>query len=93
MAKFIVRIELHGALLPTDYDNLHRLMEAQGFRRYIVSDQGQRFLLPSAEYFLESNQTAEQVRDWASQLAAKTGKTSWVLATAYSRAAWTLKSL
>jgi hypothetical protein len=49
MASFITRVELHSAT-HSDYETLHSEMGREGFLRTIVSDQGVRYHLPTAEY-------------------------------------------
>ena len=93
MPKFIVRVELRNYATQSDYDLLHHAMEARGYRRYIMSDSGQRYLLPTAEYFLDANMTVEQVRDAASAAAMSTNKQHWVLATEYVRCSWTTQAI
>lgn len=90
MAKFITRVELHGAL-EGDYDRLHREMGLRKFTRTIVSDQGDTYRLPSAEYFLSSELSVTQVRNLASEAATATGRGHWVLTSQYEAAAWVLK--
>ncbi|GAB2877704.1 hypothetical protein GCM10027093_11260 [Paraburkholderia jirisanensis] len=68
MTRYMTRVELHeNPNKPTskDYDKLHAAMEAEDFSRTIKSNDGIVYKLPTAEYFIESNQTTEQVRNHA----------------------------
>ena len=80
MAWFLVRVELHGAKAWEDYDELHEAMEAFGFSRTIVSDNGVEYHLPPAEYYIEGELELEQVCDKAKRAAARTGYSYAVLA-------------
>jgi hypothetical protein len=51
MARFIVRVELHGS---NDYDSLHDAMKARGFSRKIKGT-GAWFKLPSGMYRMDSD--------------------------------------
>lgn len=53
MTAFTTRIELHGAT-GSDYEDLHGQMARQGFTRTIVSNDGIRYQLPTAEYNMEA---------------------------------------
>jgi len=57
MSRFIVRIELHGTLNETLYENLHKEMAKVGFNRTVYDTDRVSFKLPSAEYYIESNYT------------------------------------
>lgn len=53
MAKYIVRVELHGAgTNPEPYDELHQFMHKFGFRKSLPVDGGS-YPLPPAEYYIE----------------------------------------
>lgn len=54
MAKFTVRIELHGGKV-ADYERLDPSMKAEGFEREILSGDGMRYVLPQAEYVYEGD--------------------------------------
>jgi hypothetical protein len=91
MTDYTVRVELHQG---GDYSALHTAMERQGYVRFIVSGDGRRYALPTAEYNLVgSNLSAEQVVNHAMAIA-KTIRQSpepWVLATASAGRAWSTK--
>jgi hypothetical protein len=70
MAMFTVRVELHGAT-DGDYDTLHDAMEAEGFGRTVVSNAGDEYRLPSAEYSLAGDFTVQKVLAMAKNAAAK----------------------
>jgi hypothetical protein len=90
MATFTTRIELHGSRDPKDYDRLHAAMEALGFRRQIIGDDGQWYWLPTATYYSSGDLTASQVRSLAKSAAAKTGLNYWILVTEEVNRAWEL---
>lgn len=87
MAKFLVRIELHGATWD-DYEGLHAEMAVRGFSRKITSDDGQSYQLSTAEYVIHSNAGLEGVRALAAQAAQTTRRKFGVIAAEYSRSAW-----
>ena len=70
MADFVTRIELHSAV-SGDYDRLHQSMERAGFSRTVSGHH-----LPTAEYWLVSNLSVDQVREKAKAAAASV-KQSW----------------
>jgi hypothetical protein len=90
MARFITRVELHGAG-GIDYENLHRFMAAEKFHRTITADDGQIYNLPTATYFSFGQLLAEDVRTLATRAAARTGRTADILVTDAGTIAWTLK--
>lgn len=68
---FIVRVELHKLIgvpeiSPEKYQDLHQVMQGNGFVRQIRSDTGGQFHLPPAEYFFEGRDgmTAMGIRDY-----------------------------
>lgn len=79
MAKFLTRVELHGANhSDNSYETLHSEMERRGFVRTIPTDSQTR-KLPTAEYFCAGSFTAKQVYDAAKGAANPTGKTSGII--------------
>ena len=68
MAKFITRVELHGAS-SSDYEALHGFMAMLNFRRTISADDGCQFILPTATYYSFGDITAEDVRALATAAA------------------------
>jgi hypothetical protein len=80
MARFMVRVELHGAD-ENDYEVLHEAMEGEGFARQISSDDGVRYHLPTAEYFREGDLSKQAVLKEATSAAAKTKKKAGILVT------------
>ena len=58
MARFYVRVELHGGTW-LDYLTLHANMAAEGFARTVESDNGDTCRLPSGEYRVEVAATDE----------------------------------
>lgn len=57
MAKYIVRVELHGADDPKIYDRLHKAMFDIGFDQFLrpYGDAHESYVLPTAEYFSDIN--------------------------------------
>lgn len=71
MAKFTVRVELRDSE-DADYDELHKKMEAAGFSRTItITDTGETYDLPNAEYLFESDETIDDVGALAKNTASK----------------------
>ena len=87
MARFTTRVELHYAD-ENDYENLHSAMEGEGFTRTIVSGDGIRYHLPTAEYDRQGNLTRDQVLESAQKAANKTGCKYAVLVTESSGRKW-----
>jgi hypothetical protein len=87
MAKFTVRVELHAASY-SDYETLHAAMERRGFSRYITSDDGKTYHLPTAEYDKNGISTPHQVLDSAQAAARETGKRFAVLVTESISRTW-----
>jgi hypothetical protein len=61
MARYVTRVELHGAATWQQYDNLHRQMAVQGFSRYIKDSNNITYELPAAEYWCETPNDRNQV--------------------------------
>jgi len=79
MAKFIVRVELHGE---RDYTRLHSAMERRGFSRDIKGTDGKLCLLPPGTYRFESNNlNRSQVLRRAKIAAAMTFKRAAIMVT------------
>ena len=87
MARFMTRVELHGATA-ADYDRLHEEMKNVGFSRFIQADDGTWYHLPTAEYHIQRNCTIEDVHDIARLAANRTGKDSSVLVSEYNGLMW-----
>ena len=87
MYYFLVRIELHNAGL-LDYNILHQSMEAFGFKRTIVGDNGVEYHLPTAEYILQGNYTFESILGCGNAAIAKTKTTGMVLVTRADSLRW-----
>ncbi len=70
MARFTVRVELHGKDHDDEvYDELHDVMEAHGFPRWVTNSQTKgQFWLPHAEYRGNSDKSpsalAAEVQGW-----------------------------
>lgn len=84
---FLARIELHKATYD-DYETLHRAMESSGFSRSVKGDDGNRYQLPTAEYYYDGTSTCEQVRTTAKTAANQTGLQSGVIVADASRLCW-----
>ncbi len=80
MTQFIVRVELHGAVYSADYDTLHIAMAAAGFS-HIISANGSKYYLPTAEYVINSNSSRTQILALAKNASSRTGKSFEVLVT------------
>lgn len=78
MTNFITRIELHGAY-ENDYENLHSQMGARGFARTIKGNDGVTYRLPTAEYYIISNSSLQDVYNAAIAAANATGKSFWAI--------------
>jgi hypothetical protein len=87
MAKFLVRIELHGAMWE-DYEALHVEMESRGFSREVTGGSGRSYQLPTAEYVIQTDEELEGVRTLAADAAQTTGRKFGVVVVEYSRSAW-----
>jgi hypothetical protein len=96
LARFTIRVELHGVSPEDGYRYLHDDMYREGFTRLIAGSGQDAYLLPSYEYELASStesaaQVCERVIGIASkhQPALDPPKKPWVLVTA-GDAAWDL---
>jgi hypothetical protein len=90
MTNYTVRVELHRAV-EADYARLHSLMEAQGFVRWVQSNDGSLKRLPTAEYNMpDTSLTLSEVLDRAREAAtgAKPKPTPWVLVTESVGRSW-----
>jgi hypothetical protein len=87
MAKFTVRVELHSAD-EDDYETLHSAMEDQGFSRFIESNDGTTYHLPTAEYSADRNWTLDQALNAAKVAADTTGKRYAILVTESNGRKW-----
>jgi len=87
MADFIVRVELHTAT-STDYDKLHTAMVAQGFSRNMKGSDNFTYQLPTAEYAISADMTAEDVRVKASTAGDYSGRSSSILVAQWSVLRW-----
>ena len=80
MSRFTTRVELHKPE-PGDYTLLHEAMKEEGFSRFIISSEGAKKRLPTAEYNREGDLTIEQVFDSAERAATSTNKKFAILVT------------
>lgn len=93
MARFTIRVELHGAT-ETQYAKLHEAMANAGMQRYILAGDGSYYPMPTAEYDLpESIETAGQVATRVAGIAAffqptlRPPRKAWVFVTS-GQASW-----
>jgi hypothetical protein len=84
MNPFLVRVELHNALYATDYNVLHVAMQKSGFSRNILANDGKRYDLPTAEYYITGNFAIQAIHSLAKAAANSTGKVSNVLVVQFS---------
>ncbi len=89
MPDFVVRVVLHGAKDPEDYNDFHGEMEAKHYYRTITSDDGITYELPPATYRAGGvNWTMEMIRAEVRALADATGFRNTVLGTVSNWSAW-----
>ena len=75
MKDFIVRVELHGAGDEPDvYEKLHEAMEDAGFSRKILSVGKVSYKLPTAEYSIYGDYTADTIFELVVTAVSDTGK-------------------
>jgi hypothetical protein len=84
--NILVRVELHGASYPGNYNTLHIAMERAGFTRSIVADNGRAYDLPTAEYTMYGASGVSQAFNLAKGAANSTGYNSTVVAVSFT--AW-----
>ncbi len=87
MARFITRVELHNANY-SDYETLHKAMEAEGFSRLIQESDGTWYYLPTAEYYRICTLTLQQVLDSAERAASKTQRKYGVILSETTSSTW-----
>jgi hypothetical protein len=87
MAKYMVRIELHGASY-FDYERLHGEMKTEGFDRTIVSDTGIKYHLPLAEYYCSTSLTSPNVLESVRRAVARTSKVAGITVAESSSVRW-----
>jgi hypothetical protein len=86
MPDFTVRVELHDGTW-ADYETLHSAMAAKGFSRTIAY-QRVTYQLPTAEYIIRANITANEVMQSAKAAAATTRRRSAVFVTTATAWNW-----
>lgn len=87
MARFVTRVELHGAS-EADYNVLHKAMEDEGFQRTIKSGDGTVYQLPTAQYYSDSDKERNSVLEAAKRAATKTNKKFGVIVTESQVSTW-----
>ena len=89
MPSFIVRVVLHKARDPEDYQDLHENMERKRYFRTIIGGDGQRYRLPPATYRASGDGwTVTTIRDEVSTIAKASGFRFAVLVTESEGSAW-----
>jgi len=89
LPDFVVRVVLHGAKDPEDYNDFHEEMEAKHYYRTITSDEGVTFELPPATYRAGGvDWTMEMIRAEVRAIADATGFSNAVLVTESNGSAW-----
>ena len=78
MQQYFVHIELEAAS-PSDYLRLNQEMANRGFLKTIVSDTGERFILPNGTYRIHSVSGKVSVMTGAKAAASSTGKVNYIL--------------
>ena len=80
MSRFTTRVELYGSPNADDYNKLHYSMQRYGFARNFVGGDI-TYILPHAEYSLNSNNTTKEVLELAKEAAHTVWKDYSVLVT------------
>lgn len=80
MSSFTVRIELDSNVY-SDFEILHRAMDASGFKKTIKSDDGVEYHLPRAEYNISTSIERSVVLKLAENAVAKTYRKAEILVT------------
>jgi len=88
MTRFMIRVELHNARLTEQYERLHALLAQHGIVNVIVSDGGQRYRLPPAEYYYYGNSTRETLLATAKQCANQVDWNNSVVVTESTAIIW-----
>ena len=89
MPDFVVRVVLHGAKDPEDYNDFHDDMEAKHYYRTIKGSNGTTYELPPATYWATGDSwTKETIRDEVHTLADATGFKNAVFVTVSNGSAW-----
>lgn len=89
MARYIVRVELHGAD-SEDYDSLHEKMNGKGYSREIRDGKGAWFHLPTAEYTIVKTSTALNIRKEVCAIAGSVKTKYYVLVSEAANTSWWL---
>ena len=88
MAQFITRVELHDYATGDEYETLHTAMQKEGFIRNILATDGKYYHMLTAEYNMNANIPAEDVRALAVKAAKTTGKRHSVFVSEIQRCVW-----
>jgi hypothetical protein len=79
MPKFMVRVALHDAETPEQYERLDAAMQKKGFSQELTGKKA-AYQLPCGEYWYSGNSTASEVRMVAAAAAEKTGQGFGIIA-------------
>lgn len=79
MSKFMVRVVLHDAETPEQYDRLDVAMNKKGFSRELVGKKA-AYQLPCGEYWYSGNTTSSEVRTVAAAAAERLGQGFGIMA-------------
>jgi hypothetical protein len=89
MARFTVRVELHGDASGEVYKTLHTAMEMEGFTRTITETAtGLEFQLPMAEYNITADRTKSQILSSAKRAARQVNRSFSILVTKSAGRIW-----
>lgn len=88
MARFTIRVVLHGNATWDDYEQLSSALAEKHITDVITNDDGVKYKMPPAEYQCHGELTAAQVRDICVTAATTTGKPHAVLVTQSAGRAW-----
>ncbi|MFV8979814.1 hypothetical protein [Serratia fonticola] len=91
MADYTVRVELSNADWDT-YSKLHESMEASGYYRTVMGDDGTKFKLPDAEYVASKSISVTQVRDEVTRISRTYNSNPRILVTESAGRAWLLSA-
>ena len=89
MAWYLVRIELHDAS-SDDYEILHQAMKDAGFLTKIEDDNGIWYKLPTAEYYINSQLSVDNLWAKATVVAETTERSFWLIVVSFTLARFSL---
>jgi hypothetical protein len=89
MPRYLARVELRDAT-SSDYARLNDFMVSVTFETSMVGDNGRRYVLPSAEYFLETDRDLQAVRSLVEHVLEAIGRDHVFIVVEITSAAWSL---